>query len=351
MTQLKRIPVDQLRVGMHLHAFEGAWLTHPFWRTQFTIDDAATVRRVQASPVRECWIDASKGLDVPPAAAGNGPAESSAPTAAPNAAPPAEPTAAAATRPPPPEAPVAEARTDMASELLQAAVLCRRSREAVTTMFTEARLGKVIETERFLPLVDDIARSVFRNPGALVSLARLKNQDDYTYMHSVAVCALMVMLARELGHDDDACRQAGMAGLLHDMGKALLPLEILQKPGRLTAEEFTIVRNHPQLGFDLLQQSRGAPEAALEVCLHHHERPDGRGYPHGLSDAELGELATWVRCAMSTMPSPPTAPTRPAGTRPNRSRRWPAGTASSTNGSSAPSCAAWASTRWARWCA
>jgi putative nucleotidyltransferase with HDIG domain len=278
--QLKKIPVDQLRVGMHLHALEGAWLDHPFWRTKFVIDDPATIRQILGSKVRECWIDAARGLDVAPAPTAEStirlpvPPRPERPRAAPAAAP-------AAPAP----------RSDLQSELAQAASVCKRSREAVTSMFNEARLGKALEAERCLPLVDEITRSVFRNPGALVSLARLKTQDDYTYMHSVAVCALMVALARQMGLPDEQCREAGMAGLLHDLGKAAMPLDILQKPGKLTDDEFAVIRTHPERGYELLQEARGATELAMEVCLHHHERPDGRGYPHQLSGEALTTYA------------------------------------------------------------
>jgi putative nucleotidyltransferase with HDIG domain len=175
--------------------------------------------------------------------------------------------------------------------MAEAAAICNRSREAVSSMFNEARLGRVLETERCLPLVDDITQSVFRNPGALVSLARLKTQDDYTYMHSVAVCALMVALGRQLGLDDDQCRAAGLAGLLHDLGKAQMPQDILLKPAKLTDEEFAIIRTHPVRGHEMLSEAKGAPEGALDVCLHHHERPDGRGYPHGLAGDAITPLA------------------------------------------------------------
>ncbi|MBI5256927.1 MAG: HD-GYP domain-containing protein [Burkholderiales bacterium] len=279
--QLKKIPVSQLRVGMHLHALEGAWLDHPFWRTKFVIDDPATIRQLQGSKVRECWIDAGRGLDVAPPDAP--------PTTIRLPVPPRpqrpQPGPPAAAAPPPP------AGQSLQDELQQAADVCKRSREAVTSMFNEARLGKALDTEHCLPLVDEITSSVFRNPGALVSLARLKTQDDYTYMHSVAVCALMVSLARQLGLDAEGCRQAGMAGLLHDLGKAAMPLEILQKPDKLTDAEFTVIRTHPERGYEMLQEAKGASEMAMEVCLHHHERPDGRGYPHGLSGERLTQFA------------------------------------------------------------
>jgi putative nucleotidyltransferase with HDIG domain len=296
---LKKIAVSELKLGMHLHAFEGNWLDHPFWKTRFVLKDEADIRRVLRSPVRECWIDTSKGLDVP------------APVVPPKAEPPKAPVAPAApvvaakltptpTPPalsvaPPQAAPVSPparpARVALAEEMRMAVQLCERSREAVTSMFNEARLGHAVQTERCLPLVDDITQSVFRNPGALVSLARLKTKDDYSYMHSVAVCALMVSLAQQLGMDDAACRDAGLAGLLHDMGKAAMPPHILNKPAKLTDEEFAIIRTHPQRGYDMLREAKGANEAALDVCLNHHERIDGRGYPNGLPDEKISTLA------------------------------------------------------------
>jgi putative nucleotidyltransferase with HDIG domain len=179
----------------------------------------------------------------------------------------------------------------MAEELHQAAQLCHRSREAVTSMFAEARLGHALQAERCLPLVDDITQSVYRNPGALVSLARLKTADDYSYMHSVAVCALMVALAHQMGLDDADSRDAGLAGLLHDLGKAAMPLQILNKPAKLSDREYAVIRTHPERGHRMLQEGRGASEVAMDVCLHHHERIDGRGYPHGLQGDKLSTFA------------------------------------------------------------
>jgi HD-GYP domain-containing protein (c-di-GMP phosphodiesterase class II) len=167
-------------------------------------------------------------------------------------------------------------------EMRHANGICHRGRAKVERLFDEARLGKAIDAEACMPLVQEISDSVFRNPGAMVSLARLKTQDDYSYMHSVAVCALMVALGREMGLDQDDCRRAGAAGLLHDVGKALMPLEILNKPGKLTDEEFAVMKSHPLRGHELLVEARGADATAMDVCLHHHERIDGAGYPYGL---------------------------------------------------------------------
>ena len=283
---LKRIAVSQLQLGMFLHALDGDWLNHPFWKTSFLLRDPDDLRKLGRSAVAHCWIDTSRGLDLPPPEPPSVPVAEAPPDPGPEAVPtsPAPPVPAPA---PPPRPPA----TSMREELQLAAAVCQRSREVVSSMFNEARLGHAVDTGHCRPLVDDITQSVFRNPGALVSLARLKTQDDYSYMHSVAVCALMVSLANQMGLDDDACREAGMAGLLHDLGKAAMPLSILNKPGKLTEDEFNIIRTHPQRGHDMLMEGRSVSDAALDVCLHHHERIDGRGYPFGLTGDKVSLLA------------------------------------------------------------
>ena len=136
-------------------------------------------------------------------------------------------------------------------------------------------MGKAIDAENAMPLVEEIASSVMRNPGALIGLARLKTADDYTYMHSVAVCALMIALSRQLGLDDQKTREAGLAGLLHDIGKMAVPSTILNKPGKLTDAEFVSVKEHPAAGHKMLLEAKGISAIALDVCLHHHEKMDG----------------------------------------------------------------------------
>jgi len=282
---LKKIRVDQIRLGMHLHALEGAWMDHPFWKTRFVIRDEEQLKKLQDSVIREVWIDPGKGLDVVEDAPAACPAPATA-AASGGAALPAQPAA----RPEPSSTPVPPPSRSFAEELRTASVLCNKGRAQMQRMFSEARLGRALDAEACMPLVQEISDSVIRNPGAIVSLVRLKTQDDYSYMHSVAVCALMVVLGREQGFSEEQCRAAGAAGLLHDVGKALMPLDILNKPGKLTDQEFDVMRSHPVRGFELLQEANGTPEDAMEVCLHHHERFDGGGYPHKLPSDCLSQL-------------------------------------------------------------
>ncbi|HOA95760.1 MAG TPA: HD-GYP domain-containing protein, partial [Quisquiliibacterium sp.] len=210
-----------------------------------------------------------------------GPAAAQTAPAPPRPAPPP-----AATAPPAPS-PSPARGTPLHRETERAAKLIRHGKRMVMSLYGEARLGQAIDAVDCMPLVDEITASVNRNPGALISLARLKTHDEYTYMHSVAVCALMVAFARQIGLPPDEVRLAGLAGLMHDMGKALMPLEVLNKPGALAPAEFEIMKSHPQRGHALLRGGRDTPGMVLDVCLHHHEKVDGTGYPFGLTQDRL----------------------------------------------------------------
>ena len=277
---LRKIPTDSLRVGMHVHEVCGSWLEHPFWRGSFKVTDEDQIRQLGA--IREVIIDTDKGRDVDMKVVHDIELPSTDFSDLP------EPVF---TPPSPPSEPVRQVPTSFKDELARAGRVLAKSREAMQTMFQDARMGKALDTEHCLPLVNEIADSVERNPGALVSLARLKTSDAYTFMHSVAVCALMVSLARQLKLSESQAREAGMAGLVHDMGKALMPLEVLNKPGALTQEEFAIMKSHPEEGYKLLKEGGGVSAVALDVCLHHHEKINGRGYPKGLKGDEISLYA------------------------------------------------------------
>lgn len=259
---------------MHLKEFCGSWMDHPFWRNGFVIEDPKDIALIRASKITEVWIDCSKGDDVP----------ASAPVVEQQEEP-----AVPAPKPAPVRQPV---RTVPASEeLARASRICLESKAAVVSMFEEVRMGKAVDVGGARQLVEDIADSVARNPGAIISLARLKTADDYTYMHSVAVCAMMVALAKQLKLDDAQTRSLGMAGLLHDLGKVAMPPDVLNKPGKLTDEEFAIMKTHPTEGYKMLSASPGVDAVSLDVVLHHHEKIDGSGYPERLKGDQISLYA------------------------------------------------------------
>ncbi len=274
---LKKISVDQLVLGMHLKEFCGSWMEHPFWRTGFVLTDPKDIESVLASSIKEVWIDCDKGLDVAQGQSAVSEAESEAQVEA-------ELQQAADAR-------RIVAPVSTAVEIERAANICLQSKQAVISMFQEARMGKAIDVGGAQLMVEEITDSVTRNPGALISLARLKTVDDYTYMHSVAVCAMMVALAKQLGLDEKTTRTAGLAGLMHDLGKAMMPMDVLNKPGKLSAAEFAIIKTHPVEGHRALLSGSSVDPIVLDVCLHHHEKTDGSGYPKGLKSDEISLFA------------------------------------------------------------
>jgi putative nucleotidyltransferase with HDIG domain len=271
---LKRITVDQLCLGMYIQEFCGSWMEHPFWKTSFLLKSEKDLRRILDSGIGELWIDTEKGLDV---------------TGGQNADQVEEVTQARLLAAE--SVPAQPRRVSLDEELEYAQRLCARSKAAVTKMFQDVRMGQLVDTGQVGALVEEISGSLLRHPNALISLARLKRSDEYTYMHSVAVCALMIALARQLGLDEQTVHDAGVAGLLHDIGKMLMPPEVLNKPGKLTDAEFATMRGHPEAGNRILLAGGQVSERVRDVCLHHHEKVDGSGYPHRLEGEGISLLA------------------------------------------------------------
>lgn len=271
---LKNIDASQLKVGMYIHNLSCDWMTHPFVRNRLLIKTEDEIRKIVDAGIHDVVIDCSRGLDV-------------------DHAPTVEETRirTEAAIVEIAEAPVPVARTTMAEELKRATLIRHQAAGLVRTVMQDARLGKAIEIDRVGPVVEDITASILRNPGALLGLLRIKTKDDYTFLHSVSVCTLLVAFCRARGLDATTTYQAGLGGLVHDTGKALVPDEILNKPGRLTEEEFAIIRKHPQDGYDILKKTPGIGQIPLDITLHHHERYDGSGYPARQAAGGISELA------------------------------------------------------------
>ncbi len=157
------------------------------------------------------------------------------------------------------------------------------ARDAMAESFAAAQSGKPLKTTELVEIVDGVTASLVRDPLAMPSITQLRERHEYTYLHSVAVCGWMIALAQELQFSPELVRDAGLAGLLHDIGKASLPADLLDNRGRLTPQEEGVLREHPARGHEILSAMPDMPEIVLDVCRHHHERPDGTGYPDGLA--------------------------------------------------------------------
>lgn len=275
---LKKINVRDVKLGMYIQEVCGSWMDHPFWKKSFEISNQKDLTTLLECGIDEVWIDTDKGLDVESSAGSLSEQESK------KAIDNKLHQAAKSNINPIP-------RVSVQEEVEQARKLHSKAKEAVTSMFHEVRMGKALQLGEIDTLVDDISLSITRNPEAFLSLSRLKTKDNYTYLHSVAVCALMIALGKQMGLDQALTKDLGMAGLLHDVGKMMIPDEVLNKPGSLTDEEFGVIKSHPLKGWEILKGSTGVCDMAVEVCLHHHERIDGKGYPDRLSGDALSLFA------------------------------------------------------------
>ncbi|MEW6372803.1 MAG: HD-GYP domain-containing protein [Pseudomonadota bacterium] len=271
---LKKIDSSQLRVGMAIHDLDCGWMEHPFVRAKFVLTSEDEIRKIVRAGIRGVVIDCSKGLDV-----------DEAPTLAEVQAQTEKEVAEIAAKP------VRPVRTTLADEMQRAVSIRRQAVGLVRTVMQDARLGKAVELDNVSPVVENITESILRNSGALLGLLRIKTKDDYTFLHSVSVCTLLVAFCRSRGMDEETIYQAGIGGLLHDTGKALVPDHILNKAGRLTDEEFAIIKKHPRDGYDILRQTPEIGQIPLDITLHHHERRDGTGYPDMQAEGQISELA------------------------------------------------------------
>lgn len=270
---LKKIDSSRLKVGMAIHDLDCGWMEHPFVRSRFVLSSDDEIQKIRRAGIHGVVIDCDKGIDA------------DAPTVAEAQANIEAEVMAIAQRP------VTVKRVSLAEELGRASQIRRQATGLVRTVMADARLGKVVELDAVGPMVENITGSILRNPGALVGLLRIKSKDDYTFLHSVSVCTLLVAFCNVRGIDADTTYQAGLGGLLHDTGKALVPDAILNKPGALTDAEFDIIKKHPRDGYDILVASGGIGAIPLDITLHHHERRDGNGYPDKQGEGQISELA------------------------------------------------------------
>jgi putative nucleotidyltransferase with HDIG domain len=136
-------------------------------------------------------------------------------------------------------------------------------------------------------MIDGLAQAVAQNRTALLALTTLKNYDNYTFTHMVNVSILTMGQARGLGIDGPLLREFGLAALMHDIGKVRTPLDILNKPDKLTDEEFAVMRRHVVDGAEILRMTPDVPALAPVVAFEHHLRVDGSGYPFGVTRSSL----------------------------------------------------------------
>jgi HD-GYP domain-containing protein (c-di-GMP phosphodiesterase class II) len=268
---IKKIKVALLRPGMFIHDLNCGWMRHPFMSNSIKIKDEKTIDKIIRYGIHEVYIDSNRGLDVTDA--------------------PTEEEVKKEIQTELKKVAEIKSKTDirvpLKKELVKAREIKREVKQTVQNIMEEIRFGKPIRTEKVENVVKKMIDSIFRNQDALVSLGRIKQTDEYTYMHSMSVCVLMISFGKHLGFDIQKLNEVGIGSMLHDIGKMKVPQEILNSNRQLSDKEFNLVKEHVKYSRDLLKETQGIRETSILLAAQHHERIDGRGYPEGLKGDEI----------------------------------------------------------------
>ncbi|MBV6342397.1 HD-GYP domain-containing protein [Candidatus Magnetobacterium casense] len=269
---IKKVRVEDLKPGIYISDLNCSWIMHPFLANKFKLKAESQIQKIIGLGIAEVYIDTEKGLDVEQAVTKQEIQESIQ----------KEFKEVIDTK-----QHSQQNHVSTAEEAKTATLVIKEAKKIVSTIMDDARMGKQVKMERIAPVVDKMIDSVFRNQDALVSLGRLKNVDEYTFMHSVSVAAMMISFCREINLPRPEIEQIASGAILHDIGKTKVPLTVLNKPGKLTEDEFIQIKQHVTYGVDILENIPAMSDRSMCVVAQHHEHYSGKGYPKGLKGEEI----------------------------------------------------------------
>ena len=275
---IKRIPVSALKVGMYITDLNNDWIPHNTQRKKGVIKREETIERIRKLGVQYIYIDASKGAD----------SQDSEPATEVDQRNEAALQASGALKP------GHTATVPLAEEIVIAQQVHRQAQGLVGNFMNDVKMGGAIDIAPIHQLADELQNSVFRNANALSCLGRIREKDNYLLEHSVNLSVLMSLFGNYRKLAPDILHQTIVGALLHDLGKILIPDEILHKPGRLSPEEFEVMKLHARHSRDILASTEGIGEITVITAAQHHEKLDGSGYPEGLKGDEITEYGRMV---------------------------------------------------------
>jgi len=188
--------------------------------------------------------------------------------------------------------PSSEAKIDKPSVILEigkAKALFNESKALQKKVFSDAQHGRELTLDPVIAVTNKTIDAIFENSDALACVINIRKKDEYLLEHSVSVSVLITIFARFLEIDREIVEQLSVGAFLHDVGKILVPEEILNKPGKLTDEEFTVMKTHVNHSIDIIKNTPGISKISLEVAALHHEKLDGGGYPFNVEGDDISE--------------------------------------------------------------
>ncbi|WP_028585335.1 HD-GYP domain-containing protein [Desulfogranum mediterraneum] len=270
---IKRVKVIDLVPGVYIHDFNLEWNDENIFIEPGPVRDDSMIKILHSWGIKEVYIDTSKGENVReagrPAAhlqshhqlSGNidleGWQESE------------------------------QQYVPLSKELKEAKNILRNAITVVQETVKQVESGQAPNAKNAYAVVRQMKKSIIRNRDALILLTRIRNKDEYTLYHSISVSSMVLGLCGHSGVSEKQSLDIAVGALFHDIGKTIIPSNILNKPGKLNDFEYNEIKKHAEFSVDLLRNSKGLPVESFDIALHHHERFDGSGYPHGLSGAEI----------------------------------------------------------------
>ena len=291
----QRLDVAVLKLGMYVAELDRPWIETPFLFQGFVISSEEELAQLRAY-CQFVYVDIQQSRVPVDARSGTIPRRRR-----------TKPQAGSPVIYRPPSVPLPRS-TDLKSfrkTTRQAGKARETSRVYLRQVFHDARLGHSLDTEEAKTVVRQLVDVISTDANAAVWLTQLKRKDEYTSLHCLNVCVLTLAFCRYLGYTGEDLQTIGLGALLHDIGKTQTPLEILNKPGALTRDEFSVMKRHAEDGYQLMQRTGKLPEVALSIIRSHHERIDGAGYSRGLlgDELELPVLAVAIADVYDAMTS------------------------------------------------
>lgn len=176
-------------------------------------------------------------------------------------------------------------RVDDPSKVKLAESVKKRVSEGIQYLYNNSDSPEFANTST--KITNDLMKAIDDNEALAVDISTLKTSDEYTFKHSVDVATMSMIIAKKLGMTQKDVYNIGIAGLLHDMGKSKIPNEILNKPARLSEEEFAVMKQHSELGYSILKKKDEFSDAISIAVLQHHEKMNGKGYPLGCTSDKI----------------------------------------------------------------
>lgn len=275
---IKRIPVSALRVGMYIADLNNDWIPHNTQRRRGVIKKEETIEKIRQIGVEYVYIDVSRGLDSQDAEPARE-VDNRNETALLDAGA---------------RKPGVIKQVSVAEEMVFARQVHSHAQGLVGSLMHNVKIGGTIDIAPIHQLADELQSSIFRNANALSCLGRIREKDNYLLEHSVNLSVLMSLFGNFRELPTETLHQIIVGALLHDIGKILTPDSILHKPGRLTPEEFEVMKAHARHSRDILTSTEGIGELTIVTAAEHHERLDGSGYPEGLKGDEISVYGRMV---------------------------------------------------------